>query len=68
MFCLFHNFHNLETDGKPFLSFGISVKNEKRYEKVFHFLNYLKFEEYLQEFIVDVNDSCGIEQILYGGN
>lgn len=65
---LTYTFHNLETDGKPFLSFGISVKNEKRYEKVFYFLNYLKFEEYLQEFIVNVNDSCGIEQILYGGN
>lgn len=65
---LTYTFHNLETSGKPFLSFGISVKNEKRYEKVFHFLNYLKFEEYLQELIINVNDICEIEQILYGGN
>lgn len=64
---LTYTFHNLEIEGKPFLSFGISVKNETRYEKIFHFLNYFKFEEYLQETIVNVNDICEIKNILYGG-
>ena len=63
-----YTFHNIEIEGKPLLSFGVSVKNEKRYEKTFYFLNYLKFEDYLQEIIVNANQNRKIEDILYGGN
>ncbi len=65
---LTYTFQGLEIDKKPVLSFGISVKNEKRYEKVFHFINYLKFEEYLEEIIDNANSICKIEELLYGGN
>lgn len=65
---LTYTFHNIEIEGKPLLSFGVSVKNEKRYEKTFYFLNYLKFEDYLQEIIVNANQNRKIEDILYGGN
>ena len=64
---LTYTFHNLEIDKKPFLSSGISVKNEKRYEKIFYILNYFKFEEYLQEIIINLNDTYEIKNILYGG-
>lgn len=64
---LTYTFHNIDIEGKPLLSFGISVKNEKRYEKTFHFLNYLKFEDYLQEVIINANRNKKIEDILYGG-
>ena len=62
-----YTFYNFKIQDKPYLSFGISVKNEARYKKLFHFLNYFKLEIYLQENIEKLNEYVSIENILYGG-
>ncbi|MDC7291806.1 hypothetical protein NXH76_28985 [Blautia schinkii] len=61
-------FYNLKLEEKPFLSFGISVKNEERYKKLFYFINYFKFELYLQEYVETVDEHINFKKILYGGN
>ena len=58
-------FYNITRDGKPCLSFGISVKNAARFKNVFNFLSYCKFETYLQDVIEQFNDCYDIEAILY---
>ena len=58
-------FYNIKKDNKPCLSFGISVKNSTKFRTLFNFLNYCKFETYLQEVIERVNLHCSIETILY---
>lgn len=66
---LTYTFHNLKTENIPYLSFGISLKNEIRYKKLFYFLNYIAFfEEYLQEKIEILNNKYNLEYIIYGGN
>lgn len=62
-----YTFYNLKTDGKPYLSFGISVKNSERYKKLFYFINFFMLENYLQENIEQVNEYIDIEKIMYGG-
>lgn len=62
-----YTFYNLEIDNKPFLSFGISVKNEVRYKKLFYFINYIRFEDYLQDSIEVIDKKFDIKNILYGG-
>lgn len=59
-------FYNITTNGKPCISFGISVKNATKYKHLFNFLNYCKFESYLQEVIEQLNECHSIETILYG--
>lgn len=65
---LTYTFHNLKSEGIPYLSFGISVKNEIRYRKIFYYLNYVNFEEYLQEKIEILHTKYKLEHILYGGD
>lgn len=66
---LTYTFYNLKTENIPYLSFGISLKNEIRYNKLFYFLNYIAFfEEYLQEKIEILNNKYNLEYIIYGGN
>lgn len=65
---LTYTFYNFETEGIPVLSFGISVKNETRYKKIFYILNYIKFEEYLQEKIDNLHSFCNLQNIIYGGD
>lgn len=66
---LTYTFYNLKTENIPYLSFGISLKNEIRYKKLFYFLNYIAFfEEYLQEKIETLNNKYNLEYIIYGGN
>lgn len=62
-----YTFYNLKTDNKPYLSFGISVKNSERYKKLFYFMNFFMIEYYLQDNIEQVNEYINIEEILYGG-
>lgn len=62
-----YTFYNLKTDNKPYLSFGISVKNSERYKKIFYFMNFFTMEYYLQDNIEQVNEYINIEEILYGG-
>ena len=65
---LTYTFYNVKSDNIPYLSFGISLKNEIRYKKIFYFLNYINFfEEYLQEKIETLHMSYDLENILYGG-
>lgn len=58
-------FYNITRSGKPCLSFGISVKNAVKFKHLFNFLNYCKFEAYLQEVIEQINDHHCIETVLY---
>ena len=58
-------FYNLKREGIPFLTFGISVKNETRFKYLFYFLNYFRLEEYLEEHIEQINERFNIESILY---
>lgn len=65
---LTYTFYNVKSDNIPYLSFGISLKNEIRYKKIFYFLNYINFfEEYLQEKIETLHLNYDLENILYGG-
>lgn len=63
-----YTFYGLMYEDKPFLSFGISIKNAERYKKALHFVNYFRLENFLQENIERVNDSINIAAILYGGS
>lgn len=61
-----YTFLNMEIDKIPFLSFGISVKDDVRYKKVFYFINYMNFESFLQEKIEAFHNKYNLEYILYG--
>lgn len=63
-----YTFYNLKHKNKPYLSFGISVKNATRYKKMLHFLNYFRIESFLQDNIEQVNEYISIADILYGGS
>ena len=66
---LTYTFYNFKIGTIPYLSFGISLKNDTRYKNLFYFLNYIAFfEEYLQEKIETLNNNYNLEYILYGGN
>lgn len=58
-------FYNITRNEKPCLSFGISVKNSTKYKNLFNFLNYCKFESYLQEIIERFDEKYSIETLLY---
>jgi len=58
-------FYNITRAGNPCLSFGISVKNAAKFKHLFNFLNYCKFESYLQEVIEQFDEKHPIETILY---
>lgn len=58
-------FYNLKKNDKPYLTFGISVKNEVRFRNLFYFLNYFRLEEYLEDCIDQVDEKFNIEKILY---
>lgn len=63
-----YTFYNLKRGDIPYLSFGISVKNEERYKMAFYFINYFMMEDYLRESIELLNNDINIEKIIYGGN
>lgn len=60
-------FYDLEYNGIPFLSFGISIKNSTRYKKILHLLNFFKIEDFLQNNIEKINDYVNIANLFYGG-
>lgn len=62
-----YTFYGLEYENKPFLSFGISIKNTARYKNHLYFLNFFRLEYFLQENIEQVNEHVAISRILYGG-
>lgn len=64
---LTYTFTDLIIEGKPILSFGISIKNVERYKKMLQFFNFFQVESYLQLNIERVNKIVNIESILYGG-
>lgn len=59
-------FYNITRMNIPCLSFGISVKNATKFKNLFNFLNYCKFETYLQDVIEQFDEKYCIESILYG--
>lgn len=60
-----YTFYNVRYKGKPCLSFGISVQNAERYRDIFYFLNYAKFEMYLNSSIDRFDEVVGIASVLY---
>ncbi len=64
---LTYTFTDLLIDGKPFLSFGISIKNVERYKKHLHFINYFRLEAFLQNNIEKVHNAVDLASIFYGG-
>lgn len=60
-----YTFYNLKKNDIPYLTFGISVKNEIRFRYLFYFLNFFRIEEYLQDYIESVNERFKIQDILY---
>lgn len=65
---LTYTFHSVKSDNIPYLSFGISLKNETRYKNMFYYLNYINFfEEYLNDKIEVLHNDYNMECILYGG-
>ncbi len=61
-----YSFYNIVQDNRPLLTFGISVKNREIHKNKFYFLNYFKIEQYLEEAIASINESCHISEIIYG--
>ena len=57
--------YNLKRNDRPFLTFGISVKNEVRFKNLFYFLNYFGLEEYLEEYLDQIDEQFNINTILY---
>ena len=64
---LTYTFTDLLVDGKPFLSFGISIKNVERFRKHLHFINYFRLESFLQHNIERVHNEVNLAAIFYGG-
>lgn len=64
---LTYTFTDLLIDGKPFLSFGISIKNVARFERNLHLINFFQFETFLQRNIEKVNNIIDLPAIIYGG-
>ena len=60
-----YTFYNITRKDIPCLSFGISVKNATRYKNLFNFLNYCKFESFLQEAIESIDEAFNIESLIY---
>lgn len=60
-----YTFYNLKRNERPFLTFGISVKNEVRFKNLFYFLNYFGLEEYLEEYLDQIDEQFNIKKILY---
>lgn len=60
-----YTFYNITRNGKPILSFGISVKNENRFKDIFYFLNYVEMDTFLDELVDSINDKVGLENVLY---
>ena len=60
-----YTFYNLKRNDEPYLTFGISVKNEVRFKTLFYFLNYFKIEQYLEEYVELIDEKFNIENVLY---
>ena len=58
-------FYNITRENKPCLSFGISVENAAKFKNQFNFLNYCKFESFLQDIVEQFDECYDIEAILY---
>lgn len=63
-----YTFNGLLYEGKPYLTFGISIKNVERYAKSLYLINYFRLESFLQDNIDRINDIVDISSILYGGD
>ncbi|HJC54278.1 MAG TPA: hypothetical protein H9699_03370 [Candidatus Gemmiger stercoravium] len=65
---LTYTFYGLMYEGKPYLSFGISIKNTERYKKNLQFINFFRLESFLQANVERIDAMVNIASILYGGN
>lgn len=57
-------YYNLDKDGEPFLSMGISIKYAEQFREMLYFLNYYQIEECLHVYVKRINDVCNIVQTL----
>lgn len=60
-----YTFYNITRDGRPILSFGISVKNENRFKDIFYFLNFVEIDTFLNEIMESINEKVILEDVLY---
>ena len=58
--------YNIQYNGMPIITFGISVKTEARFKDLFYFLNYAKFDMCLNECLEKMNDNNCFETVIYG--
>lgn len=65
---LTYTFYGLLYEEKPYLSFGISIKNTERYKKTLQFVNFFRIESFLQANVERIDAMVDIASILYGGN
>lgn len=57
-------YYNLEKDGLPFLSMGISIKYAAQFQEMLYFLNFYRIEERLNVYIQRINNVCDIVNTL----
>lgn len=65
---LTYTFYGLTYKEKPYLSFGISIKNTERYTKNLQFMNFFRIESFLQANVERIDTMVNIASVLYGGN
>lgn len=63
---LTYTFYGLMYKNKPFLSFGISIKNIERYKMHLQLINYFQFERFLQTNVERLDEAFDISKIMYG--
>ena len=65
---LTYTFYGLLLENKPYLSFGISIKNTERYKRNLQFINYFRIESFLQANVERIDTMVNIASIIYGGD
>ena len=60
-----YSFIGLVKDGKPYLTFGISVKNAARWKELLYFLSYIKIENYLNDNVESYCVKGNVDNLLF---
>lgn len=57
-------YYNLNMNGSPFLSMGISIKYAEQFREMLYFMNFYKIEECLHTYVSRINKVCDIVETL----
>lgn len=60
---LTYTFYDVMVGEFPLFSFGISVRNAGRYKRLLYFLNFIKFEYYLQKNVEQINEHVNMANL-----